>query len=189
MELKEYIFPIFSGGTIVGQGFLADGYFITAAHVVKDFPSSFTIIKGKRFGFSNFYPDKHPIFIGEGNIHHDPKMIDIAIYPYGDIKSPLTLSSYIPQKGDWFDSCSMHEVMDFTSLNPSCKLRMVSASALGEEEENYFFCDCKQYGGSSGAPLIRDNEVVGIMHGGNEDGQYGDYPDDGYDSDYESFGY
>ena len=55
MELKEYIFPIFSGGTIVGQGFLADGYFITAAHVVKDFPSSFTIIKGKRFGFSNFY--------------------------------------------------------------------------------------------------------------------------------------
>lgn len=70
MELKEYIFPIFSGGTIVGQGFLADGYFITAAHVVKDFPSSFTIIKGKRFGFSNFYPDKHPIFIGEGNIQY-----------------------------------------------------------------------------------------------------------------------
>lgn len=39
MELKEHIFPTFSGGTIVGQGFLADGYFITAAHVVKDFPS------------------------------------------------------------------------------------------------------------------------------------------------------
>lgn len=170
MELKEYIFPIFSGGTIVGQGFLADGYFITAAHVVKDFPSSFTIIKGKRFGFSNFYPDKHPIFIGEGNIHHDPKMIDIAIYPYDDIKSPLTLSSYIPQKGDRFDSCSMYEVMDFTSLNPSCKLKMVTASAWGEEEGNYFFCDCKQFGGSSGGPLIRGNEVVGIMHGGNEDG-------------------
>ena len=39
MELKQYIFPIYSGGTIVGQAFVADGYLITAAHVVKDYPS------------------------------------------------------------------------------------------------------------------------------------------------------
>lgn len=27
MEPTQYIFPIYSGGTIVGQGFVTDGYF------------------------------------------------------------------------------------------------------------------------------------------------------------------
>lgn len=170
MDLKQYIYPIYSGGTIIGQGLLADGYFITAAHVVKDFPGCFTIIKGKRFGFSHFYPDKHPIFIGEGNIHHDPTMIDVAIYPYDDIKSPLKLTSFSPSKGEEFVSCSMHEVIDFATLNPSCKLRKVPAIAWGAEEGNYFYCSCKQYGGSSGGPLLRNNEVIGIMHGGDGEG-------------------
>lgn len=170
MDLKQYIYPIYSGGTIVGQGFLAGGYFITAAHVVKDFPRCFTRINGKTFGFSGFYPDKHPIFIGEGNIHHDPMMIDVAVYPYDEIISPLKLTSYIPPKGDTLDSCSIHEVIDFTSLNPPCKLRMVPASAWGVEEGNYFYCDCKQYGGSSGGPLIQGNQVIGIMHGGDGNG-------------------
>ena len=49
MELSQYIFPIYSGGTIVGQGFVADGYFVTAAHVVKDFPECFVVLNGKRF--------------------------------------------------------------------------------------------------------------------------------------------
>ena len=43
MELSQYIFPIYSGGTIVGQGFVADRYFITVAHVVKDFPDCFAV--------------------------------------------------------------------------------------------------------------------------------------------------
>ena len=33
MDLKQYIYPIYSGGTIVGQGFIADGYFNTAAQM------------------------------------------------------------------------------------------------------------------------------------------------------------
>lgn len=170
MELSKYIFPIYSGGTIIGQCFVADGYLITAAHVVKDFPRCFTRINGKTFGFSGIYPDKHPVYIGEGNIHHDPRMIDVAIYPYNDINSPLTLTSYIPQEEDRFDSYSTYEVMDFTSLNPSCELKRVSAFARGMEEGNYFYCDCKQYGGSSGSPLIRGNQVIGIMHGGDGNG-------------------
>ena len=46
MELSQYIFPIYSGGTIVGQGFVADGYFVTAAHVVKDFTGCFAVFNG-----------------------------------------------------------------------------------------------------------------------------------------------
>ena len=170
MDLKKYIFPIYSGGTIIGQCFIADGYLITAAHVVEDFPKCFTRINGKTFGFSGFYPDKHPIYIGEGNVHHDPTMIDVAIYQYDDINSPLKLTSNIPQEEDGFDSYSTYEVMDFTSLNPSCELKRVSAFARGIEEGNYFYCDCKQYGGSSGSPLIRGNQVIGIMHGGDGNG-------------------
>lgn len=170
INVKQYIFPIYSGGTIVGQGFVADGYFITAAHVVKDFPSCFTRINGKRIGFSNFYPDKHLAFIGEGDIYHDSSMMDVAIYPCGEIESPLHLSENIPQKGETLESYCMHEVMDFSRLNPPCELRMKPAFAKGQEDGNYYYCDCEQYGGSSGSPLLMGKDVVGIMHGGNNQG-------------------
>lgn len=170
MSLKQYIFPIYSGGTIIGQCFLADGYLITAAHVVKDFPKCYARIKGKTFGFSGFYPNEHPIYMGEGNVHQDSKMIDVAIYPYDGINSPLKLTSYIPQEKDEFDSCSTYEAMNFSLINPPCELRMVPAIVRGEEEGNYFYCDCNQYGGSSGSPLIQGNQVIGIMHGGDGNG-------------------
>ena len=195
MDLKQYIFPIYSGGTIVGQGFIADGYFITAAHVVKDFPSCFIRINSKRFELSDtfmrssffnksdaydkiikedFYHNPLSklkyIVIGVGNIYHDSSMMDIAMYPCNDIESPLRLSQHIPQKGDQLISYCMHEEMDFSQLNPPCKLKTVPALALGQEEGNYFYCDCEQFAGSSGSPLLKGNEVVGIMHGGNDKG-------------------
>ena len=195
MDLKQYIYPIYSGGTIVGQGFIADGYFITAAHVVNDFPSCFTSINSKRFELSdmlirtsffnksdaydkiikkNFYHNPlsklEYIFIGIGNIYHDSSMMDIAMYPCNDIESPLRLSQHIPLKGDQLISYCMHEEMDFSQLNPPCKLKTVPALALGQEEGNYFYCDCEQFAGSSGSPLLEGNEVVGIMHGGNDKG-------------------
>lgn len=48
MELSQYVFPIYSGGTIVGQGFIADGYFITVAHMVKDFPECLCFIEREK---------------------------------------------------------------------------------------------------------------------------------------------
>ena len=195
MDLKQYIYPIYSGGTIVGQGFIVDGYFITAAHVVNDFPSCFISINSKRFELSdmlirtsffnksdaydkiikkNFYHNPlsklEYIFIGIGNIYHDSSMMDIAMYPCNDIESPLRLSQHIPLKGDQLISYCMHEEMDFSQLNPPCKLKTVPALALGQEEGNYFYCDCEQFAGSSGSPLLEGNEVVGIMHGGNDKG-------------------
>ena len=47
---------------------------------------------------------------------------------------------------------------------------MENALVLGEEEGNYFYCKCKRFGGSSGSPLLWENQVVGIMHGG--EGKY-----------------
>ena len=166
MELKQYIFPIYCGGTIIGQGFLADGCLITAAHVVKDFPDCFTLLNGKRFEFSK----AEPLFIGEGDIYRDPSMQDVAIYQYNEADSSLHLSVITPQRGDTLENYCMHEVMDFNKLNPSFELKMEPATVDGDEEGNYFFCNCHRFGGSSGSPLLKGNNVVGIMHGGDDKG-------------------
>ena len=55
LKLKHCIYPIYSGGTIICQGFVADGFFITAAHVVKDFPSCYAVMKGKRYESSYYF--------------------------------------------------------------------------------------------------------------------------------------
>lgn len=162
MELSQYIFPIYSGGTIVGQGFVADGYFITAAHVVKDFPECFVVLNGKRFDLAK----EETAFIGYGDIDHDPLMIDVALYSFDYIDSPLHLSNNVPQTGETLESYCVHELMDVSSLNPHFNLTMEPAVINGDEEGNYFYCNCKRDGGSSGSPLLKGNEVVGIMHGG-----------------------
>lgn len=178
MDIKQYIFPIYSGGTIIGQCFIADGYLITAAHVIKDFSLCFTRINGKRFEFPKVYSvTEEPIFVGEepffmgrGDYNHDSTSLDIVMFRCDDVHSPLHLSTGVLQKGEKLDNYCLHEVMDFSLLNPPCELRMVQAIVRGEEEGNYFYCNCKQFGGSSGSPLLKGNEVVGIMHGGNENG-------------------
>jgi len=166
LNLKHCIFPIYCGGTIIGQGFVADGYFITAAHVIKDYPSCYAVLNGKRHDFS-IIP---PAYIGEGDINHDANMIDIVLYPCEIVDSALHNKEYNFKKGDKLDSYCIHEVMDFTTVLPSFELRKIQAIAIGEEEGNYFYCDCNQYSGSSGSPLLSGNNVVGVMHGGNEKG-------------------
>lgn len=163
MELEQYIFPIYSGGSIIGQGFIADGYFITAAHLVTDFPSCYVNIRGKILQLTK----EIPFYIGEGFIHHDPNTMDVAIFPFTEIDSPLSFAEYIPKMGDEFESYCMHQAMDFRSLNPPCELKHVPAIVNTEEVGNYFYCNCKQYGGSIGSPLLDGIKVVGVMHGGN----------------------
>ena len=85
------------------------------------------------------------------------------MYPCNDIESPLRLSQHIPLKGDQLISYCMHEEMDFSQLNPPCKLKTVPALALGQEEGNYFYCDCEQFAGSSGSPLLEGNWIKGSV--------------------------
>lgn len=172
MDLKRYISPIYCGGTIIGQGFVADGYFITAAHVVKDFPSCFTELNGLKRELSN----EEPFNSIEGDIYHDENMIDVVLYPCDEIYSPLHLSNYIPKQGDQFESYCVHEVStpfsltQMVPLNPTYEQSVEPAIVVKEEIGNYFYCVCKRLGGSSGSPLLKDNNVVGIMHGGNDEG-------------------
>lgn len=172
MNLEQYILPIFDNGASVGQGFVADGYFITAAHIVKDSPSCYIVLNGKRHELSK----EEFVFLGEGDIHHDETMVDIAVYSCEEISSPLHLSDYKPHKGDQFDSYCIKEnsnPFSLEKLSPqtsSLILNIEQAVVKGNEDGNYFYCQCKRFGGSSGSPLLKGNEVVGIMHGGDDNG-------------------
>ena len=172
MKLEQYIFPIYNGDTIIGQGFVADGYFITAAHVVKDYPFCYVVLKEKRLVLSQ----EEPVLMGKDDIYHDEKTMDIVVYSYDNVASLLHLSEYIPQRGDQLNSLCVHEVSIPFSLKkvaPQVATLDVSQEqsiVTGREEGNYFYCHCKRYGGSSGSPLIKGNEVVGIMHGGDDNG-------------------
>ena len=171
-DLKQYIYPIYSEREIVGQGFIADGYFITAAHVVKDYPSCYVVLNEKRLEFSK----EKPLFMGKGDIYHDEKMMDIAVYSYDEIESPLHLSDYYPQKEDMFYSLCIQEASIPFSIEvmapqiPSFVVSQELAIVIGKEDGNYFYCHCNRFGGSSGSPLLNGNDVVGIMHGGDDNG-------------------
>ena len=165
LELEKHVFPIYDGGVIIGQGFIADGYFITAGHILKEYPFCRISINDSIVELSKC----NPFYLGEGD-YHNPDVLDVAIFCFDGINSSLHLSDYLPQNGETYESYCMHEIPAPTSLNPNCRLTMVPAYPLGEEEGNYFYCNCKRYAGSSGSPLLKDDKVVGIMQGGNNFG-------------------
>lgn len=166
MVAKDYIYPIYSGGTIIGQGFIADGFFITAAHLVVDYPSCYVVIKGTKMELAK----TEPIFyLDDDDYHYDSQLADVVLFHF-DNDSPLRLSEYTPQRSDILDSICAQEVFDYGSFNPPIEHTIVPAHPLEDEEENYFYCECNRFGGSSGSPLLKGNEVVGIMHGGNDKG-------------------
>ena len=159
--INQCIFPIMDGIDDVGQGFLADGYFITAAHVVKHHPNCFIDIGSNIIKLSEI----PLVLIGEGDVDRDAGQVDVAIYRYG-YASPLHLSTYKPQQTDLLESHCMMVRYDNTTGKYYNELDVKSAILLNREDENYFYCRCLRFGGSSGSPLLFGNQVVGIMHGG-----------------------
>jgi len=157
---------------MIGQGFVADGYFITAAHVLKDYPLCYIELNGESRELSKEIPFNSI----EGDIYHDEKMMDVVLYPCDGVNSPLHLSNYIPKEGDQLESYCVHEASAPFSLTqrvpliPTFEQSIEPAIVVKEKIGNYFYCDCKRLGGSSGSPLLKDNDVVGIMHGGNDKG-------------------
>lgn len=53
-SIAPYIYPIMVGNGCVGQGFVADGFFITAAHVVKDSPNCYIKIGDHKVMLCNY---------------------------------------------------------------------------------------------------------------------------------------
>lgn len=164
--IEQCLFPVIDGNECIGQGFIADGFFITAAHVVKNFPDGFIEIGSHRIVLS----EEAPLYIGTGDIEKDPKKEDVAIYIFNNLPSFLHLST--KQVTNLFNLRSLCIAVnyDYTKNLFYKDLHILKAHFLNKEEDNYFYCQCNRGKGSSGSPLIVGNEVVGIMHGGDENG-------------------
>lgn len=160
--IAPYIYPIMVDDETVGQGFAADGYFFTAAHVVRDYPKCFIELGEIRVQLSSYTPD----YIGKGNVDKDPHLTDVAIYKFGDRDSPLHLNIQKPQPPDRFISSCVHTHFD-SEKNLYYKVYTERDATVIGEEGNYFYCRCRRFPSSSGSPLLWGNQVIGIMHGGN----------------------
>lgn len=164
--IEQCIFPIIDTNECVGQGFIADGFFITAAHVISRFPKCFVDIEGKRILLSNITP----LYIGKGDIENDSKLEDIAIYSLSNKCSILHLSCRnIKECSDLRSYCIFprHDSSTNQYIN---ELSVQPVTLHGLEEGNYIYGNCNRHTGSSGSPLINGTEVVGIMHGGDKQG-------------------
>ena len=92
MDINQCIFPIYNGTTIVGQGFVADVFFITVAHILKDYPSCYINLNGEKIELF-----KEASILELVNYQYAQKE-DIVMYKFEGTSSQLHLSEHIPQK-------------------------------------------------------------------------------------------
>lgn len=169
--VEPYIYPIIDDNICVGQGFVADGYFITAAHVIKEYPECYVMSGGNKEALC-----KHKYewgrktidanFVGKGDTYKDANQIDVVLYKWDNCDSPLHLNLHEPKGGEFLKSHCVEPLFDSKTNTYYNKYSIEDALVLGEEEGNYFYCKCRRFEGSSGSPLLWENQVVGIMHGG-----------------------
>lgn len=164
--IEQSILPIINGMDAVGQGFFADGYFITAMHVVKDFPHCYIKLDGKVIKLIN----EEPLLQGERDIWHDETQHDVIMYPFKDTVSPLHLSARRVTFEDSLKSYCVFPKYDYSTGAYNNELSVEEALLKNQGTANYLWCQCDRHVGSSGSPLLIDNQVVGIMHGGNDRG-------------------
>lgn len=168
MKIEDCICPIIDEGKVVGQAFYADNYLITSAHIIKDFPDCYFQEGSNKTYLSKFMPSI--VYLGKGDFCNNPNELDVIIFYIDGINSLLHLSDYTPRRIDTLSSCCVEWIEDEKVRNPIVKHTTEKAYPLGEEEGNYFYCYCKRFQGSSGSPLLKGNEVVGIMQGGDDKG-------------------
>ena len=178
MEETNYIFPIFGCNTdIIGQGFIADGYFITAAHVLSLDSTAYIVLKGKTIILA-----KETIIVKtcpqvEGNIVSldENSPADVAIFNFKGVSSPLHLSEYVPCGGDEVISLCVFDNHnnDLWTIQPDevamdYILSEEKGVAMPDRMGKYFGCVVNRRSTSSGSPLLIGNNVVGIMNSGHD---------------------
>lgn len=158
--MEQNVYAIFRGKKQVGHGFLANDFFVTAVHVLRDNDNAFVMIKGEKVEFDKI----QPVYVGRGR-DNDPNSTDIAFFKFKNVEGGFSVLDYTPQKDDVLESCCLQKKEGNTD-NEEYEIDLEPAYALGEVEGNYFHCKCNRHEGSSGSPLIKGNHVIGIMHGG-----------------------
>lgn len=181
-KLHKYIIPIYqqdysaSNGSIfsgqmidspIGNGFFADGFFFTAAHVIEE--AEYPYIK---IGKDRIFLNKDDSIIWRSisseatNKYVNKNNGDVAVYYIEGIKSPFKLSNTPPVLNDKLESCyyydnDWHYAIGTVGNDES----WFSGNFFGWKTD--FHSAHPTSGGSSGSPLYKNNTIYGILHGGN----------------------
>ena len=152
--------------TLCGNGFFVGDYFVTAAHVISAVTFPFIKMNGQEFSLKQ--TDAIVWRIMSENTkeeeYRNTDNADVAIFHFLNAGSPLQFSEKLPEPSTIL-SCNYYYHSNF------CE----SQGEVGDKDfflGNFFGCRMTPIhpteGGSSGSPLIKDDIVYGILHGGNK---------------------
>lgn len=198
MDVSDFIVPIYykdvgAGSSIFeekiveccdGNGFFVGNYLITAAHVVKEIKcgklfyikwnNSQLILNDYELVFYLEMPDENIC----GKLEYlDTNKGDVAVFKLENINSPLQLSKKLPHSNCSYNCDFFHseQYKNNQMAIPKRYFWKTIGTFIKNPENpcgNYFamrMSPTHPVGGSSGSPLYCDNEVYGILHGGNQE--------------------
>lgn len=151
---QNYIHHIYSKEDVDGCGVFVDKYFITAGHIGKD--DFWVLHDGKKISFCR----EDCVFLA-----CNPKSTDdyeIAIFHSKEILSPIGLGGEV-KIGDELDSYSFKH----KGGKAECFLSIQCIGKVTEVMGNFFLCNMSEEltEGSSGSPIFKGKDVVGILVG------------------------
>ena len=158
MDLESYVLPLFrrrgDERSFAGTAFCIDGYLVTAAHVI-DSESTY-------YAMSNGYwiPLEFSRWIPQQPVEVDKRGFDAAFYPAPNLKSPLSLAD---------DDATVNDELEVVcwQWRPEGLSKVVTQSLVLDEPDDRSYLRLstvdKITHGSSGAPVIADGKVYGII--------------------------
>ena len=155
MDYKKYIMPIGSHNYYEGCGFFVGDYFITCGHVIEYAERPFLHILQKRILL------EQPVFL---EYSKNTSGHDLAIFHIPGINTELSLYENIVEEGVVANSVSFKGMGE--------KLVECDVTIGPDREENYIsgLSDIPLKCGCSGSPILIGNQVVGMITGGNNNG-------------------
>ena len=157
-EIKNYVMPIvrraFDDRSFAGTAFCISGHLLTASHVLQTAQTYFV-----RNG-EDYHPLQYIMWQPSQVQAVDKLGYDVAIYPLGEMPSPLSLSDKDTEKGDEL------EVLCWQMRNGRLEQVLTPCIVRGNaDEEGYFQISTAQRitHGASGCPVLKDGKVYGML--------------------------
>lgn len=178
IDIKKYVAYIVSSKEqnieCHGVGVLVDNMLITAGHVVDSATNVIASFEDTSYALNH----ANQLFLQSmGNDDKDPMHNDIAIYRIEDRNSPLKLSDTLPVVNQSFSNVYFEEqsvvsedktLPEFLRTTTTLSVEQSESTYVGLVEGNFIGCNTEKilHEGNSGCPIIEDDIVYGILHGG-----------------------
>ena len=158
MEVNSYVMPVFRRAgderSFAGTAFCIPGHLLTASHVLQQ-PVTYYVRNGE-----DYHPLEHILWTPRQVAATDKLGYDVAIYPLGDMPSPLSLSDKDAEKDDEL------QVLCWQMIDGRPQQVFTPGIVRGDaDEDGYFQISTARRitHGSSGSPVMRDGKVYGVL--------------------------